>query len=302
MTTIRSAKAFSSAEPVRGDIRAVAEPTAGAGRDVSEKWDNPLERLELLAGNESAIDSFLDELDVRSPREREMLAEIARKVPLARPDRFLADHRRAVAALESVRRHGFRGSRAAASLGPARAVVRWLVELVARYIVVSYVKSTVTSMRNLYWVREMEAEDRSPERTMLRRARRDAEGLVVIMQGRELGVPSFVFAGVLIPVAVTIARLASGFSFDRWWVAFLVGLVGVAIGVGMSWILLRGTAMASRRIRHGAHDRIAALWRSIGWCGEPPKDQSRSLAIVGITLMVGVWVVLPALVAISLTA
>jgi hypothetical protein len=147
-----------------------------------------------------------------------MLGELARSDPLARPERFLDDHRRAVAALETLRRHGFHGSRAGRSLGPLAAVVRWLVQLVARYIVVSYVKSTVTSMRNLYWAREMEAADRSTERTMLRRARRDAEGLVVIMQGREVGVPSFVFAGVLIPVVVTVLRLASGFSFDAWWV------------------------------------------------------------------------------------
>jgi hypothetical protein len=66
--------------------------------------------------------------------------------------------------------------------------------------------------------------------------------------------------------------------------------------------VLRGTALASRRIRLAAHDRIGALWRSVGWCGDPPKDQSRTLAIVGITVMVGVWIVLPTLVAISLTA
>lgn len=54
-----------------------------------------------------------------------------------------------------------------------------------------------------------------------------------------------------------------------------MGLAGVAIGVGLSWILLHGTAMASRRIR---------------------------LAVVAITLMVGVWIVLPTLVAISLAA
>jgi hypothetical protein len=146
----------------------------------------------------------------------------------------------------------------------------------------------------------MESADRSTERTTLRRARRDAEGLVVIMQGREVGVPSFVFVGVLIPVVLTIVRLGSGFSLDRWWMAVLVGLVSVAIGVGMSWILLRGTAMASRRIRLAAHERVGALWRSIGWCGTPPRDQSRMLAILGITLMVGVWIVLPALVGISL--
>jgi hypothetical protein len=267
---------------------------------VSQRWDNPIERLSLLAGDDAAMSAFLDELDVRSPREREMLSEIARKETLARPERFLDDHRRAVAAIESLRRHGFHGTRAGRSLGPLQPIVRWLVELVARYIVVSYVKSTVTSMRNLYWAREMEAADLSPERKMLRRARRDAEGLVTIMQGRELGIPSFVFAGVLIPVVLTIARLASGFSSHDWWVALAIGLVGVAIGVGLSWTMLRGTAMASRRIRLATHDRMTALWHSIGWCGSAPRDQSRTLAVLGIVLMVGVWIVLPTLVGLAL--
>jgi hypothetical protein len=267
---------------------------------LSERWDNPLERLSLLAGDDAAMARFLDELDVRSPRERAMLSEIARKVPLARPERFLDDHRRAVAAIESLRRHGFHGTRARRSLGPMQPLVRWLVELVARYIVVSYVKSTVTSLRNLYWAREMEAADLSPERKMLRRARRDAEGLVLIMQGRELGIPSFVFAGVLIPVVLTIARIASGFSAHEWWVALVIGVAGVAIGVGLSWVMLRGTAMASRRIRLATHERMNALWHSIGWCGEPPKDQSRMLAVLGIVLMVGVWIVLPTLVGLAL--
>jgi hypothetical protein len=267
---------------------------------VSERWDNPLERLSLLAGDDAAMSTFLDELDVRSSTERTMLAEIARKETLARPERFLDDHRRAVAAIESLRRRGFHGTRAGRSMGPLRPLIAWLVELVARYIVVSYVKSTVTTMRNLYWAREIESADLSPERKVLRRARRDAEGLVVVMQGRELGIPSFVFAGVLIPVVLTVTRLASGFSSHDWWVALIIGLVGVAIGVGLSWVMLRGTAMASRRIRLATHERMNALWSSIGWCGEPPKDQSRTLAIVGIVLMVGVWIVLPTLVGLAL--
>jgi hypothetical protein len=60
--------------------------------------------------------------------------------------------------------------------------------------------------------------------------------------------------------------------------------------------MLRGTAMASRRIRLATHERMKALWHSIGWCGESPKDQSRMLATLGIVLMVGVWIVLPTLV------
>jgi len=45
---------------------------------IDEEFDNPLERLRLLAGDDDAVAAFLDELDVSSPREREMLAELAR--------------------------------------------------------------------------------------------------------------------------------------------------------------------------------------------------------------------------------
>lgn len=274
---------------------------AGPERDhVSEEYDNPIERLGLLAGNDDAIARFLDEIDISSPREREMLAELARSTPLARPDRFWDDHRRTIEALESLRRHGFHGSRAGASLGPLRTVVRWGVELIARYLVVSHVKSVVTTMRNLYWVRELQAVEDSRELKLLRSARFDASALVEIMRSREIGVPSFVIAGLLLPLGASVWRIGSGFTFADWWVAALVGLVGVAIGVGLSWVVLRGTAMASRRIRLTVRDPLRELWTSIGWCGNPPVDRSRTFAFVAITLMVGVWMVLPTLVAIAL--
>ena len=42
------------------------------------------------------------------------------------------------------------------------------------------------------------------------------------------------------------------------------------------------------------------MWRSVGNCGRPPNDQSRRFAIVAITLTLGVWIVLPLLVTLSL--
>ena len=39
---------------------------------------NPLERLQLLSGDDAAIEAFLDDIDVTSPRAREMLTELAR--------------------------------------------------------------------------------------------------------------------------------------------------------------------------------------------------------------------------------
>jgi hypothetical protein len=57
-----------------------------------EEIDNPLERLKLLGENEEAIGRYLDAIEVTSPREREMLHEISRTRPLARPDRFPEGH------------------------------------------------------------------------------------------------------------------------------------------------------------------------------------------------------------------
>lgn len=274
-----------------------AEPVPGR---IDETLDNPLERLRLLAGDDDAIAAFLDELDVSSPREREMLAELARPRPLARPERFDADHRRLIEALESLRRHGFHGSRSGSSLGPFRYVVRWLVQLVARYLVVSYVKTVATQLRNLYWVRELESASNSRELKLLRPARFDANALVEIMQSREIGVPSFVLAGLLLPLGATIWRLMSGFSFDGGVVAVLVGAIGVAVGVGLSWVVLRGCALASARIRLSVREPLAVVWKDVGWCGRPPRDGVRTFAIVAIVLMVAVWIVLPGLVALAL--
>jgi hypothetical protein len=54
-----------------------------------------------------------------------MLQEISRAArPLARPDLFPRAHRNAFEALESLARHGFKGTRAASSTGPFRTAIR----------------------------------------------------------------------------------------------------------------------------------------------------------------------------------
>jgi hypothetical protein len=266
---------------------------------LEDQYDSPLERLQLLGGDDVAIAAFLDEIDVRGPRDREMLRELARTSPLARPDRFDADHRQVLVALESLRRHGHHGARAGSKLGPLRTPIRYLVELVARYVVVAHCKNVAMQLRNLYWLREMQAESGSRELQLLRPARFDAQALVEITKGREIGVPTFVIGGLLIPVGLSTSRLATG-TVREWWIALLAGAVGVAIGLLISWIVLRGAALASRRIRLSLSPPLAELWHSIGSCGKPPKDQSRRFVVVAITLTLAVWIVLPLLVTLSL--
>lgn len=276
----------------------MADPTA---ESLEERYDNPLERLQLLGSDDDAIAAFLDEIDVRGPRDREMLQELARPSALARPDRFDADHRRVLIALESLRRHGYVGSSAGQRMGFFQTPVRYFVELVARYVVVSYCKQVAVDLRNLYWLREMQSPSGSTELELIRPARMDAQALVEITRGREIGIPTFVIGGLLIPAGLSMWRLASG-AVREWWIAVLVGALSVLVGLVISWIVLRGAALASRRLRLSVRQPLAELWTSIGHCGRPPKDQSRRFAITAITLTLAVWIILPLLVTLSLAS
>jgi hypothetical protein len=155
-------------------------------------------------------------------------------------------------------------------------------------------------MRNLYWLREVETEPALPERDLVRAAREDADGVVTVFRRREIGLPSFVIGGLLIPLVATGWRVAQGVAFSTWWVAAIVSLTMVLVVVGASWIILRGAAMASRRIRLSTRGPLEDLWRTVGNCGSPPMDESRKFATVAIALTVCAWIVVPAAVGVSL--
>ena len=277
-----------------------SEPSVTGSPDTTlEGVDNPIERLKLLAGNDDEIARYLDTIEITSPREREMLREIARTRPLADPDRFPAAHRNMIEALESLARHGYHGTRAAGSAGPMRFVIRWGVQLVARYVVVSHVRNVSRRMRNLYVLREAQALPESKERLELSRARRDGDRIVDALEARELGLPTFLVAGALVPVIAAIGRITGVLHSTLW--GTVIGVAGMLIALAASWVILRGTALASRRIRLATTGSARALWDAIGWCGNPPRDQTRTFVIVSLTLTIGAWIIVPILVAIALT-
>jgi hypothetical protein len=45
--------------------------------ELGELYDNPVERLRVRGGDDAAIAAFLDEIEIRGPRDREMLRELA---------------------------------------------------------------------------------------------------------------------------------------------------------------------------------------------------------------------------------
>jgi len=275
-----------------------AGTTQSAQEEVLEEIDNPIERLKLLSGNDDEIAKYLDAIEVTSPREREMMHEISRTRPLAQPDLFPQAHRNMVEALESLSRHGYHGTSAGKSAGPLRAGVSWAVRLVARYLVVSHVKNVSTKLRNLYGLREIQALPGSEERRELRRARMDSDRMVEALETKELALPAFLIGGALLPILASLGRI-TGF-LERTWVAAVIGIVGMLIALLASWVILRGAALASRRIRLATRAPLATLWSTIGWCGKPPKDQSRTFVIISVGLTLGCWILVPILVAIGL--
>ena len=87
-----------------------------SAKSVFDEVDVWLDRVQIVDEDDEEVARFLDTLDLRGPQEREMLTELARKAPLARPEDFPTAHRRAIAALETLGRHGYRSA----------AVPRWL--------------------------------------------------------------------------------------------------------------------------------------------------------------------------------
>ena len=263
-----------------------------------EEIDNPIERLKLLSGNEDEIAKYLDAIEVTSPREREMMHEISRTRPLARPDVFPQAHRNMVEALESLARHGYHGTGAGKRMGPLRAGVRWGVQLVARYLVVSHIRNLSTRLRNLYGLREIQALPGSQERRELHRARLDAERMVEALQTRELALPAFLLGGAALPLFASLGRITG--LFESTLIATIIGVVGMLIALAASWVILRGAALASRRIRLATRAPLRTLWNAIGWCGKPPKDSTRTFVLVSVGLTLGCWILVPILVGIAL--
>ena len=276
----------------------------GDGRSlILDELGDRLDRFRLVTGGDEAErDAILAELDVRGPREAEMLEELANPRILAHPERFADAHRLVMSAMEVLARHGHR-SPARGRLGPLVVVwplVRWLIELVARYISYSYLGTLIDATRHLYGRRETQAPNASAERAMLRLARVEAERLAPGFKGNPIGVPTVLLGGAVVPIVASLVRLAGGISPTDRTVLVVGGAIAFLVTGLASWVVLRGAAMAHRRIQLATREAVGALWETVGACGRPPRDDAQTFAYVAIALTVVGWIVVPAAVGIGL--
>lgn len=269
-------------------------PHADAERPlIIDELGNRLEQFRLLYDTDSeATDKILNELGGSGRVEREMLRELAATRTLARPERFLEAHAVAMRALEVLARNGARPP-SQLRLGPLTPVARYLVQQLIRFIVRSHQGQVFDAIRDLYARRLAWMPASDPSRMALVRARLDVERATLSYKKKPGGVPAFLVGGAAVSSLTQGLRGAASAAGGSAAGLLAAGLATFALVAAVAWIVLRGAAVARRRIRLTMDRPLAALWQTVGWCGNPPKDNARAFATIAIVLTIVGWLVIP---------
>jgi hypothetical protein len=261
---------------------------------VLDELAERLDRFSALRDTDSAAaDAVLDELGATGDVDRDIVVELAGQRPLAYPERFSEAHALAMRALEVLDRNGARRVRVRAP-GPLKPVAETFVQLVTRIIVRSYQSTVIDRLRDLYSRRLAWCPPDDPSRMALVRARLDSQRATSAYKHKNTGLPTFLVGGA---VASSIGSGVRG-AVEAAGGSVVTAVVATAVIFGLlaaaSWAILRGAAVARRRIRLTVERPLAALYETIGRCGRPPRDNARTVALYAILLTIVAGLVVPA--------
>lgn len=253
-----------------------------------------LSRFRLLTGdNDDEAEQLLQRLGATSDVDRDIVDELSSMRVLARPERFWAAHVLAIRSLEVLDRNGTRGVKPKV-IGPLEPIAAFLVQLVAGFVVKSHQRQVLDAMGKLYASREAMCARDAVELEPLRRARSAVDRIAPRFKQNPIAIPTFLLGGAFVSSAVT--SVVHGVTSAKEFKPFLalIVLLTFAVFFAIAWSLLRGAAVARRRIVLTTERPLEALWQTIGRCGTPPHDQSRQLLIFSLVVTVLAWIVIPA--------
>jgi hypothetical protein len=260
---------------------------------ILDQLTERLDSLKLLRHtDEAGANLALEQFGAKGKVEQDILQQLSAWKPLYRPERFEQAHRTAMRALEVFDRNGARVVKVP-NLGPLTVVAEFFTQLVCRWIVRNYQADVVDTIRHLYGRREANSVKGSAEHMMLLRARRDAERLAPGFKRNPLGLPTFLFGGAIISSVVTLLEGATSAIQGSWIVAIVAATIIFVIFLAAAWVILRAAATARIRTHLALDQPLKGLWETIGAAGNPPKDESRSMAIYSIVLLGLAWLILP---------
>lgn len=228
--------------------------------------------------------------------DKDIVLEVSAPRPLGHPDKFPAAHRLTVRALEVLDRNGARSVQMGA--GPLKPIGSFIAQQVTQFIVRSHMAAVTDEMLRLYSRREANAAPDDPQGRMLMVARIQMERLSPGFKRNALGAVAFLAGGAAVSwIANAAAAAARAATSNLWTEITATVLIGLVI-FGLAWTIVRGAAVARRRIQLTLDGPVKALWQTIGRCGTPPKDPSQLFALIGIILAALPWVIVPIVVAI----
>ena len=247
----------------------------------------------LRSSDRDAADGVLAEMGGHGDVEREILAQLASTTQIDFPERFEEAHRLVMHSLEVLKRNGARGPRLPRHLGPLNPIAKWVVQLFVRLIVQSYISRIVDNIRHLYGRREAWTAPNTREATMLRRARMHADRVAVGYKGRALGLPTFLLGGAIVSSIFGVLRATGEWVRSNRVLTVSASLVILPVLLGAAWCVLRGAAIARKRIHLTTEVPMKALYETLGGCGRPPKDDANKFALLSLVAMAVAWVVIP---------
>lgn len=260
---------------------------------VLDELEERLSRFRLLRKQDSAeAEAFLQGLGATSGVDQTIVLELSSTRALGHPDRFWEAHALAIRSIEVLDRNATRGVKVPA-IGPLDPVASWAVGLVTRFVVRSHQRALLDAMGRLYANREATCAWDDPDRPLLTRARTAVDRVSPRLQRNPIGVPAFLLGGAFVSSSVSLLNRTVQNATRT--TPLLVALVVAAflLFLGTAWSVLRGAAIARRRISLTTERPIAALWETIGRCGTPPRDQSRQFVVMSLVITILAWVIIP---------
>jgi hypothetical protein len=246
----------------------------------------------LLAGDESKRELLLERYGGSGQVEKDIITELSNTRVLADVAGFENVHRLALHSIEVLNRNGGRPARM-----PRMAIVKpiasGLVSVLLGFIIRNYRNTLTRQIRRLYERRFSVAASGSVERALLLRARNDITVVDDGFSGGAAGVPAFLVGGALL--STVFATIESTFLaiFHTPVGVSIVSVIAVLLLILLAWSAMYAAAVARRRIRLSTQLPARGLWDAVGFCGEPPKDQSFLFAVIAIVLAVLAWVLVP---------
>ena len=278
-------------------VVAEPEPIDDDRPQVLDELDEQFDRFRLLRkSDESATDAFLDELGATSKVDKDIVLELSATRVIGKEDQFERAHDLAMRSLEVLDRNGARPVSVPGWLNfiGMKQVAGTLVQWTCRYIVRKHQAKLVDRIADIYERRVTWSVPGDPMRRRLLVAARDIRRVGAGYKGNPVGVPAFLLGGAFISAVSSGVRALTDAALGNQFAAGGAVAILTLLFVAIAWVIVRGSAVARRRIRLTTDRPMKALWDVIGRCGNPPVDQARTFALTGIALTAVSWLVIPA--------